>query len=155
MAAKKKATKRKATKKKVKKKAAKKKNGKQGEGGGRPKFEIDYKDVEKLAAIQCTQEEIASYLGCSVDTLQRDEKFCGLYKTGMDKGRMSLRRKQWDALAKGNNTMLIWLGKQYLRQADKQHQEVTGPDGGPQEYVELSKKDYKKAREEMLKKDDC
>ena len=42
---------------------------------GRPKFQIDYETVEKLANIQCTQQEIASFLGCSVDTLQRDEKF--------------------------------------------------------------------------------
>lgn len=37
----------------------------------------------------------------------------------MDKGRMSLRRKQWQAVENGNTTMLVWLGKQYLRQKDK------------------------------------
>lgn len=42
---------------------------------GRPKFEIDYVLAEKLANIQCTQEEIATFLGCSVDTLQRDKEF--------------------------------------------------------------------------------
>ena len=88
--------------------------------GGRPKFKIDYEQVEKLANLQCTQEEIASYLGCSVDTLQRDDEFCGIYKRGMDKGRMSLRRKQWQAAEDGDRTMLVWLGKQYLRQSDKQ-----------------------------------
>ena len=36
---------------------------------GRPKFKIDYETVKKLASIMCTQEEIASFLGCSVDTL--------------------------------------------------------------------------------------
>jgi len=87
--------------------------------GGRPKFKIDYDQVEKLAGLQCTQEEIASYLGCSVDTLQRDDEFCGLYKRGMDKGRMSLRRKQWKAAEEGDRTMLVWLGKQYLSQSDK------------------------------------
>ena len=87
--------------------------------GGRPKFKIDYEQVEKLASLQCTQEEIASFLGCSVDTLQRDDEFCGIYKRCMDKGRMSLRRKQWKAADDGNTTMLIWLGKQYLKQRDK------------------------------------
>ena len=85
----------------------------------RPKFKIDYDQAEKLAGLQCTQEEIASYLGCSVDTLQRDDTFCGIYKKGMNKGRMSLRRKQWAALDNGNTTMLIWLGKQYLGQKEK------------------------------------
>lgn len=103
------------------------KQGTQGEGGGRPRFVIDYDSVEKLASLQCTQTEIASYLGCSVDTLQADEKFSGIYKAGMDKGRMSLRRHQWRALEEGNSTMLVWLGKQYLGQRDKN--ELTGADG--------------------------
>jgi len=83
----------------------------------RPKFKIDYEMVEKLAGIQCTQQEIASFLGCSVDTLQRDEKFCGLYKKGQENGKMSLRRIQYK-LAEKNPTMAIWLGKQYLKQRD-------------------------------------
>ena len=95
------------------------KRGRQGEGGGAPKKVIDYETAEKLAALQCTQQEIASFLKLSVDTLTRDEKFCGLYKEGIDKGRMSLRRYQWKALEEGNTTMLVWLGKQYLGQRDK------------------------------------
>ena len=39
---------------------------------GRPKIVIDYTAVEKLASIQCTQEEIANFLDVSVRTLQRD-----------------------------------------------------------------------------------
>lgn len=84
---------------------------------GRPKFQIDYTAVEKLANIQCTQEEIATFLGCSVDTLQRDETFCGIYKKGRENGKMSLRRTQYK-LAEKNVTMAIWLGKQYLGQTD-------------------------------------
>ena len=49
---------------------------------GRPKKVIDYEAVEKLANIQCTQEEIASFLNLSVRTLQRDEEFCRIYKRG-------------------------------------------------------------------------
>ena len=96
---------------------------------GRPKFQIDYEQVEKLAKIHCTQEEIASILGCSVDTLQRDDKFCGVYKNGISNGKMSLRRKQWAAVEEGNTTMLIWLGKQYLgqREPPKETQEDDEP----------------------------
>ena len=93
---------------------------------GRPKKIIDYETVEKLAAIMCTQEEIASYLDLSVDTLQRDEKFCGIYKKGIDKGRMSVRRQQLKLLESGNATMGVWLGKQYLGQRDKQDIEHSG-----------------------------
>lgn len=88
-------------------------------GRGRPKKPIDYEMAKKLAGIQCTQEEIAAFLGLSVDTLMRDEHFCGIYKEGVHNGRMSLRRHQWRALENGNSTMLVWLGKQYLGQRDK------------------------------------
>lgn len=85
--------------------------------GGRPKFIIDYPTVEKLAGIMCTQQEIASFLGCDVRTLQRDEEFCRIYKNGQEKGKMSLRRMQWK-LADKNTSMAIFLGKQYLGQKD-------------------------------------
>lgn len=90
---------------------------------GRPKKEIDYEAVEKLASIQCTQEEIANFLNLSVRTLQRDEEFCRLYKKGQDNGKMSLRRTQFK-LAEKNPSMAIWLGKQYLGQRDSFPDEV-------------------------------
>lgn len=83
----------------------------------RPKIKIDYSIVEKLANIQCTQDEIANFLGISVRTLQRDEEFCRIYKKGQDNGKMSLRRYQFK-LAEKNTAMAIWLGKQYLNQRD-------------------------------------
>ena len=92
---------------------------------GRPKFIIDYETVDKLASIMATQEEIAAFLDVSVRTLQRDEEFCHVYKKGLDKGKMSLRRKQY-AMSETNPTMAIWLGKQYLGQKDKQELESTG-----------------------------
>lgn len=91
---------------------------------GRPKKVIDYTAVEKLANIQCTQEEIASFLELSVRTLQRDEEFCRIYKKAQDNGRMSLRRMQFK-LADRNPTMAIWLGKQYLKQKDNIEVEST------------------------------
>ena len=87
----------------------------------RPKKVIDYDLVKQLADIQCTQAEIASILKMSTRTLQRDTKFCHIYKEGMDNGRQALRRLQWEKAREGNTTMLVWLGKQYLRQSDKQH----------------------------------
>ena len=91
---------------------------------GRPKKEIDYISVEKLANIQCTQEEIANFLGLSVRTLQRDEEFCRIYKKGQDNGKMSLRRMQWK-LAEKSYAMAIFLGKQYLGQKDIVENQIT------------------------------
>ena len=85
---------------------------------GRPKIQIDYEQVEKMASIWCTEEEIASMIGCSVRTLQRDKEFCRVYKRGLNNGKMSLRRTQVASAMDGNVTMQIWLGKQYLGQRD-------------------------------------
>ena len=109
----------------------------------RPKIELDRELIKKLAFIQCTIKEIALICGVSEDTLQRRKWFSTLYKKTAEDGRSSLRRLQWkvangDYLAKRvtrtnkagdditeetfaspNPTMLIWLGKQYLGQADK------------------------------------
>lgn len=84
----------------------------------RPKKEIDYALAEKLSAIMCSQEEIANILEVSVRTLQRDAEFCRVFKKGQDKGKMGLKRKQFEVANKGNTAMLIWLGKNYLGQKE-------------------------------------
>lgn len=83
----------------------------------RPKLKIDPEQVRKLAAIQCSLEEMASILGCSHDTLER--RFASVIKDGRNNGKMSLKRKQYEVAMTGNVGMLIWLGKQYLGQSDK------------------------------------
>lgn len=84
----------------------------------RPKFIIDYNQVKVLAELFCTQEEIATILGCDVRTLQKDEEFIRIYKRGLEEAKTSLRRMQYLSAKKGNVTMQIWLGKQYLGQRD-------------------------------------
>lgn len=75
----------------------------------------------------CTMEEIASVIGVSKDTIER--RCREDINLGKQQGKVSLRRKQFELAYKGDRVMLIWLGKQYLGQADKQ--EHTGRDGGP------------------------
>lgn len=84
---------------------------------GRPRKEIDPRQVEKLAALGCTMDEIASVVGCTKRTLERR------FVAEIDKGRQSvktrIRRWQLRAARGGNVAMLIWLGKQLLGQSDK------------------------------------
>lgn len=100
--------------------------------GGRPKIEIDFDMVEKLCQIQCTGEEIASVLKINYDTLERRVKsvygisFAEYIKNHSEGGKCSLRREQWKAAMKGNATMLVWLGKQYLGQRDKVDNAIDG-----------------------------
>jgi hypothetical protein len=91
---------------------------------GRPRKFVDLELVEKLAHIQCTYSEIAATLGISVDTLERNKDFAVTYKKGAEGGRKSLRRMQFESAHKGNVTMMIWLGKQYLGQSDHGRLEV-------------------------------
>lgn len=86
---------------------------------GRKKVKIDYDTVKNLAKICCTQEEIASVMGCSVKTLQRRRQFNKAYQDGLNDARASLRRLQWRSAANGNITMQIFLGKNLLGQRDK------------------------------------
>ena len=109
---------------------------------GRPRFIIDYDAVEKLAHIQCTYAEIASFLGCSEDKLKHDEEFKHHYKKGAEGGRMSLRRTQFK-LAEKNTTMAIWLGKQYLGQRDIIENNITTGD-----------EEFNKSLAQLLRKND-
>lgn len=83
----------------------------------RPRKKVDPALVTELARIHCTYEEIAAVCGVSTDTLSR--RFADLIEKGRDEGKMSLRRHQWSLAAKGDKTMLIWLGKQHLGQSDR------------------------------------
>lgn len=101
------------------KRAAKKKPG-------RPRKVIDWELVSKLCHIQCTGPEIAAVLSIDEDTLtnacKRDHKvlFQDWARGNREGGKASLRRMQWKAAEGGDRTMLVWLGKNVLGQADKQ-----------------------------------
>ena len=61
-------------------------------------------------------EEIA---GHKLRGRARKLTFSDAFKKYSANGRMSLRREQYRLAMDGDRTMLIWLGKQYLGQADK------------------------------------
>jgi len=103
--------------------------------GGRPRKEIDFELVDNLLGIMCTGEEVASILEVDYDTLNARIKekykvgFSDYVKQKQAKGKASLRRRQYlTAVEDGNPTMLIWLGKQYLGQKEKQDLEISGGD---------------------------
>jgi len=93
---------------------------------GRPRIEIDWVQFDNLCGIQCTLREIADYFNCSVDTIERackrDRKadFAEYFEQKRGRGKISLRRKQFELALQGDRTMLIWLGKQYLNQGERE-----------------------------------
>lgn len=101
---------------------------------GRPKKNItkeQWASIDYMCVIHCTGEEIAGVLGMDYDTLnrickeQKETSISEYIKEHQNGGKMSLRRAQWKAAEKGNVSMLIWLGKQWLGQTEKQEVSVS------------------------------
>ena len=101
---------------------------------GRKPAQIDLTELEKLCALQCTDEEIADWFGVStrtVETRRKRPEFAQAMQRGRSKGRISVRRAQMKMLDSGNGTMGVWLGKQFLGQRDVLTNQHVGSDGGP------------------------
>jgi hypothetical protein len=87
---------------------------------GRPKIEFspdEMKKMEVLAAMGASNESIAEFLGCSVDTLDRN--YADTLKKGKDRMKNNLRIAQYRLAMNGSVAMLIWLGKQLLGQSER------------------------------------
>lgn len=96
----------------------------------RPRKEIEWPIFDYLCANQCTLEEIASVLKVSADTVERrvfeefGKSFAEVFDQKRKAGFASLRSRQFEVAMSGNVPMLIWLGKQYLGQSDRQIQKT-------------------------------
>lgn len=90
---------------------------------------IDWTQFNKLCEMQCTLREFASWFDCSEDTIERavlrehKQKFADYYRQKAGRGKIALRRKQFEVAMSGDRVMLIWLGKQYLNQSDTINQD--------------------------------
>ena len=90
----------------------------------RPRKEIDRKQFESLCGLQCTKEEICDFFELTDKTLDRwcretyESSFSDVFKQKRGLGKISLRRAQYETALKGNTSLLIWLGKQYLGQTE-------------------------------------
>lgn len=90
---------------------------------------IDKEQFEMLCGLQCTILEICDALNVTDKTLNGwckrtyGENFSEVFNKKRGKGKISLRRMQWQ-LAEKNATMAIWLGKQYLGQKDNPEESV-------------------------------
>lgn len=90
---------------------------------GRPRKEISEVEFEKLCTLQCTEEEIAGWFGCSVDTIENwckrtfSETFSETYKKYSAGGKLSLRRNML-RLSEKSAVMAIFLAKNWLGMSD-------------------------------------
>lgn len=108
---------------------------------GRPKADLNWEEINQLLVAGCSGVEIAGYCGVDPATIyDRCEKdnnkpFSAYSQEMKAKGQSILRAHQYaKALGKtdkGDNTLLIWLGKQRLDQKDKPIQQ-----GEQDEFIE-------------------
>ena len=102
---------------------------KRAAGGGR-KPALDMKDpailaqIELFGSLATTQKEMADWFGVCRETINHymkdeDGLFFHTYKKAESKLKNNLRRAQVNKALKGDNTMLVWLGKNLLDQEDK------------------------------------
>ena len=89
------------------------------------KYNIDPEQVEKLAALGCTNVEIGSFFGCDESLISKS--YSGNLIKGRSKGKTRLRQMKWKSAEQWNVSMQIWLGKQMLGQSDKQEIEHIKP----------------------------
>ena len=112
-------------------------------GAGRKPKTLDWDIVKNLCESHCTQAEIAAKMNIHLNTLKdsciREQgiEFSQFYKQWKNVGKTSLRAIQYTKALKGDNQMLIWLGKNYLQQSDRQEIQVSvkpfvieAPNGG-------------------------
>lgn len=116
--------------------------------GGRPKKRWKKEEIEafkQMCSMMCTEKEICALMGVSDKTLVRlinrhlYRELTGVkYEEGVQpltfndafevysaQGKASLRRMQFAAAKSGDRTMLVWLGKQWLGQTDRNEINVT------------------------------
>ena len=87
--------------------------------------------IAKLAEMQCTSEEMAIFFEKNLRTIERWRELpivMDAIERGRTKGRIALRRVQYQTAMRGDRTMLIWfwLGKQWLGQKDRTEVEHVG-----------------------------
>lgn len=110
--------------------------GYKGPGMGRPKLlDNDSDTIQSFEALMgipfVTAEAVAGVFKCSENTLVRWVKanykttFEALKQQKQSNIKLKLAGKQYELAMKGNVSLLIWLGKQWLGQSDKQEQTVT------------------------------
>ena len=78
---------------------------------------VDERKLRELAEAGCSNAEMAAILGVSVAALTIHWR--GVIEESRAKLGLTLRQLQISRARKGDTTMLIWLGKQILKQSDK------------------------------------
>ena len=106
----------------------------------RPRAKIDVVEIEKLYNLQCSDAEVAAFIGVSTRTIARRKevkKFAEVIDRAKAKGRVSVRRALFRLATNGNVAAAIFLAKNLLGYRDVVSNEHSGPDGSA---IQIAKK---------------
>ena len=94
---------------------------------GRPKIEMDYEEIYRLAVIGCTKREISYVLDIHEDTLARRPEAIEAYERGMENQKVRLRRAMMtNACERLNPAIQIFLAKNMLGMSDQGNANTDG-----------------------------
>lgn len=102
-----------------------KKKVEQKQNGGRKLKKIDWTKVENLIVCGCSGVQIAATLGVHYETLydrclkENKRSWTEYSQEFWEKGNAQLHAKQYQMAMKGDKTLMVWLGKNRLKQSDK------------------------------------
>ena len=88
------------------------------------RHDIPPEKVKMLASFGCSYIEIGKYFGCSEGVIRR--RYRTEYEQGREEMKLTLRQLQWKHAQNGNTALLIFLGKNFLQQTDKNQVDMTG-----------------------------
>ena len=88
------------------------------------KSRVDRDKVEMLSSFGCTIMEIAKFFIVDESVIRKD--YTDEVRRGKEQMKLRLRQLQWKYAEQGNTSLLIFLGKNYLNQTDKQQLDMTG-----------------------------
>jgi len=86
---------------------------------------IDWERVRRLGRLHCRYVEAAEILGVPHSWLVSHPNFPLYYRRGYEQGKKDIRVWQRRLARRGNASMCIWLGKQYLGQKEDPQPEET------------------------------
>lgn len=93
---------------------------------GRPKVHIDWEKAKEMCLVGSPGTEIAGYFGIDANTVyarcleDNGITFTEFSQPFYSKGENIIRKVQYEKAEKGDTAMLIWLGKNRLKQRDKE-----------------------------------
>lgn len=95
-------------------------------GRGENKKVVDPKEVEKLAKLWCSIDEMSDFFGVARETFAYN--FKDIIVKARSETKQRLRQTQLKVALEGNVTMLIWLGKNILGQMESPELFVAQPE---------------------------